>query len=158
MTKKKHFKSFKEFLEDKKKTDTKDKTKSVNWDERKEKWINSVEHLYKLVDEIIVSNFEEAGFEIQKKKKEIQITEDYLGTYNLSRYYLKANNIEITFNPIGSIILGAYGRVDMILSFDTFKLIMPEWNVWKIVKGFGGARNLVDFNVENVNVLFQENL
>ena len=149
-------KSLIEFLENKKKNGNKEK--QIDWTKRKEDWKNSIEFLYSSLDNLIISNFKNAGYDVIPTYEELKITEDYLGSYYVQKYIIKADNIIITFNPIGSIIVGAYGRVDMLLPNETIKLIMPEWNVWKIVDGLGNTRKLLDLNEKNILKLFEENL
>ncbi len=158
MSNKKKILSFEEFLKKNKETSSKDNTKGVDWDARRTKWIKSVNDLYNLVDTLIVKSLEDTGYDVHNEKKGFSLTEDYLGTYNIDRYYIKAENIEIAFNPIGSIILGAYGRVDMVISLSTYKLVMPEWGKWKIQIRKGSSSELVDFDKNNISKIFQENL
>jgi len=151
-------KSFKQFLEDKKLEHESNPQEKMDWRARKYKWLNAVEYLYEVVDEIILSNFESAGYNTTSDKEEIRITEDYIGTYTINKYSINADDIEIIFNPIGAIIIGAYGRVDMMFAFENIKLVLTEGDKWKIVDGIGGARKLIDFNEENIFQIFRNTL
>lgn len=157
MTKKKHIMTFKEFLESKKRKE-KSQKKQVDWDGRKKKWLSSINDLYEMVDKIIISNFIEAQYNVKSDKEEIRIIEDYIGAYIVKNYIINTESIKIIFNPIGTIIIGAYGRVNMVLPNETVKLVLPEWGQWKIVKGIAGSRELVDFDEKNIMEIFQDNL
>ncbi len=73
-------------------------------------------------------------------------------------YFITADGIEMKFFPVGTIIIGAFGRVNMILPNETVKLVLQDWNDWRIVSGFGSAMKLIEFNEESIVKLFQENL
>ena len=151
-----HKNSLKDFLKKKKKENNIEK--KIDWLERKKMWLNSIKSLYEILDKLIVSNFKDAGYNVTTNTDELKITEDYLGSYYVQKYIINADNITITLNPIGSTIIGAYGRVDMLLPNETIKLVMPEWDNWKIVKGIGGSKELIELNEENIFKLFKENL
>ncbi|MBK8383835.1 MAG: hypothetical protein IPL16_18480 [Ignavibacteria bacterium] len=155
---KKHIKTFKEYLEVRKKNDTVKEEKKVDWQSRKIKWLSSVENLYETVDNIIVKNFKESGFKITANKEKIRLYEEYIGSYEIDNYIIEANNILIKFFPVGTIIIGAFGRVNMLLPNDTVKLVLQDWNDWRIVSGIGSSMKLIQFNEENIVKLFQENV
>lgn len=157
-TKKKNILSFKEFLEDRKKKKAVNSETKINWEERKTKWLNSVTNLYSTIDNIIINNLESSGYVVIKEKQPARISEEYIGSYSIDNYLIKADTIQINFFPIGTIIIGSYGRVDMVLHRETIKLVLPEWGKWKIVSGFGSSMKLIDFNEENIVKIFQENL
>lgn len=150
--------TFKEFLENKKKEQKGSSEKKVDWEARKEKWLSALDTLYQQVDQLIVKNFQEAGYSVTTSKEETKITEDYIGTYTANNYIVDTDTIRILFNPIGTIIIGAYGRVNMVLPNETVILALPKWDEWKIVKGIGHARKIIDFNEQNLMEIFSDNL
>ncbi|NLM68277.1 MAG: hypothetical protein GX180_14060 [Enterococcus sp.] len=156
--KKKHIKTFREFLADRKKNEPKKVEKKIDWEARKTKWLTSVDNLYATVDNIIVNNFRSAGFHVTTKKEEVRIFEEYIGAYYIKNYFITADDIEVKFFPIGTIIIGAFGRVNMILPSETIKLVLQNWSDWRIVSGFGSAIELIEFKEESIVKLFQENL
>lgn len=155
---KKHIKTFKEFLEDRNKNKSEKEEKKVDWDARKNQWLKSVENLYKIVDDIIVVSFKDAGYQVESKKEKIRLYEEYIGAYEIDNYTIQANNILIKFFPVGTIIIGAYGRVNMLLPGETVKLVLQDWDDWRIVSGIGSSMKLIEFNEENIVKLFQDNL
>lgn len=156
--KKNHIKTFKEFLEDRKKNEPEKEVKKVDWENRKTKWLKSLENLYEIVDNIIVKSFKESGFEVTTKKEKINLYEEYIGSYEIDNYIIEANSILIKFFPVGTIIIGAFGRVNMLLPSETVKLVLQDWNDWRIITGIGSTMKLIQFNEENIVKLFQENL
>ena len=156
MAKKKHVRTFQEFLENKKVELDKPNIKRVDWELRKNEWVEAVNTLYDKVDEIIVANFRKAGYNVSTQKKDRTIIEDFIGAYSVADYVLTTDSFRIFFNPVGTIIIGSKGRVDMILPAGTVKLILTDNNEWKIVKGFSVSMELVDFNEKNIQKVFEE--
>lgn len=155
--KNKHIKTFSEFFENRKKNEPK-KSEKVDWEARKTQWLSSIENLYNTVDIIIINNFKKAGFQVTNKKEKVRIFEEYIGAYDVENYSITADNIEIKFFPVGTIVIGAFGRVNMILPNETVKLVLHDWNDWRIVSGFGSTNELIEFNEESIVKLFQDNL
>jgi len=155
--KNKHIKTFSEFFENRKKNEPK-KSEKVDWEVRKTQWLSSIENLYNTVDIIIINNFKKAGFQVTNKKEKVRIFEEYIGAYDVENYSITADNIEIKFFPVGTIVIGAFGRVNMILPNETVKLVLHDWNDWRIVSGFGSTNELIEFNEESIVKLFQDNL
>jgi len=155
---KRHVKTFSEFLADRKNNEPEMSEKKVDWEARKTLWLNSIDSLYDKTDNIIVNNFRNAGFQVTTKKVKERIFEEYIGAYDLENYFITADNIDVKFFPIGTIVIGAFGRVNMILPKETVKLVLKDWNDWRIVSGFGSAMKLVEFNEVNIVKLFQDNL
>lgn len=155
---KKHISTFKEFLEERYKNKPDNEKKKVDWDARKNNWLVSVDNLYKTVDDIIIKSFREAGFEVNAKREKIRLYEEYIGAYEIDNYIIQANNILIKLFPVGTIIIGAFGRVNMLLPRETVKLVLQDWNDWRIVSGLGSSMKLIEFNEENIVKLFQENI
>jgi hypothetical protein len=156
--KNKHIKTFSEFFENRKNDEPKKSEKKVDWEARKTQWLSSIENLYNTVDIIIVNNFKKAGFQVTNKKEKVRIFEEYIGAYDVENYSITADNIEIKFFPVGTIVIGAFGRVNMILPNETVKLVLHDWNDWRIVYGFGSSNELIEFNEESIVKLFQDNL
>jgi len=157
-TKKKHIKNFKEFFEDRKKVEDISTEKKIDWDDRKLKWINSVNEFYIIVDQLIVENFKNAGYSVFTQKEVVKNFEDFIGYYEIPNYIIKSENIDIKFFPIGTIVIGALGRLNMVLPKETIKVVLSDWGKWKIVNGYGSDTKLIDFNEQNIVRLFQENL
>jgi hypothetical protein len=46
----------------------------------------------------------------------------------------------------------------MVLPKETVKLVLHNWDEWKIVSGFGNSTKLIDFNEQNILRIFKEYL
>lgn len=83
----------------------------IDWDSRKEEWLKHVDEFYKLITEwlkeYIVQN------KVQIRYNPITLEEDNIGFYNVKQLYLKIANQTVVFTPIGTILIGSRGRIDM---------------------------------------------
>lgn len=158
MPKKKHADTLQEFLEHKKVELNNPKIKRVNWVLRKEEWIKAINELYNKVDELIVANFKKAGYNVTTEKEEIRISEDFMGSYTTYNYIVNADSLIIHFNPISGVMIGANGRVDMILPGGRVKLILSNDNKWSIADRFSVPMTLSDFNEKNIQKVLEDYL
>lgn len=96
---------------------------SVDWSKRKEKWLSFLDELNKLLR----TSFIQAGIQ-EKEIKEIryQISEENLGDYSAIGLKVKIGAQEVEFVPIASVIIGGYGRVDVVGPAGEVKLIAAD--------------------------------
>jgi hypothetical protein len=122
--------SFEDFL--KKKSAENEKSK-INWDERKANWLNSIDELYKNINNWLTP-FKNQKLITIKDEKEIELTEEYIGRYPVKRLDIYIGNDIISLTPKGSLIIGSYGRIDMRGPKGEIMIIEPKWNEWKFAK------------------------
>ena len=67
----------------------------------------------------------EAG-EIQVTRKNIQISEEYLGSYQVPKLSFQIGNDRVVAKPIGHRVIAADGRVDLIGARGTLRLVLLE--------------------------------
>lgn len=155
---KKHILSFKEFVENQRISKSSSKMSAADWDERKKRWLASIDSLYGLVDSIIVKGYQLAKVEVKTSKRSVTLQENYLGAYNVDVYQIEIPSLRkrILLSPVGTLLVQAYGRVDMELERRTVKLVMPKWDKWMIVMSSGSTQKLVDLNEANLINVFQQ--
>ncbi len=102
-------KSFSEFVS--KHSDT---VESVKFDPEKEisEWRDYLDQLYRTI-EGFVSPYGSDGA-VQFVRAPISIMEEALGTYQVNSAKLLVGNAKYIFNPIGTMLIGSKGRVDLI--------------------------------------------
>lgn len=148
-----NYKTFVEFLKDKK-THQSSAMPAVDWSRKKEEWLEALDKFYGIVHLLIINKFENAGYQVIVSKNKLTLAEEYIGSYQVDQLEISADDIKIYFNPVGCMIFNAKGRVDMVVGFETIKIILTETNEWKIVQGIGASRQLLDFDEENIYKLF----
>ena len=117
--------AFKIFLEQKQQSGN-DK---FDWTKRKNQWISSIEDLYTLVTTWL-EPFKRDKL-LSMKITMIDLTEDYLGNYKVPRFDIYIGNNIVSLIPRGTLIVGAYGKIDMQGPKGDIILVQPEWNQWK---------------------------
>jgi len=121
--------SFEEFLHSKKE---KSKGQSIDWNERKSIWINSVDALFAQI-KMWLAPFEQKGL-VSFHEKDIKCYEDYTGEYVIKKLDIILGSDIVSLVPKGTVILGSLGRIDMMGNDGDIMLIEQEWNEWKFAK------------------------
>ena len=98
------------FLEQKKHKQEK-REKTTDWQQEKSKWIQAVQSLYVQVEKWL-SAYKAKGL-LDVQFRETQLTEDYLGTYSIQQMIISVSGEQVKLTPVGTLILGAYGRIDI---------------------------------------------
>jgi len=80
--------------------------------ERKKLWLKSVDKFYQKVIKWLKPYSEKGLLKIDYKK--IIKNEQYIGEYEIEEMILAISNEIVKFDPIGTFIIGAHGRIDMI--------------------------------------------
>ena len=81
----------------------------IDWNEKKQWFIKQVDEFYNIIDEYL----EPYKDKIEIKDCEITIYEEKLGSYKVKKRVLSIKNTIVEFVPIGTILIGAWGRIDM---------------------------------------------
>jgi hypothetical protein len=140
--------AFEEFLKKKKEQD-----RTVDWEDRKNKWTKSVTDFYNNVHKWLYPFTEKALLKI--KVKEIMVSEEYIGTYKLNQLDIFLGNDIISLIPRGTLILGSYGRIDMKGPKGDRLIIEQKWGEWKFVTKVN-RRELWDVNNESFESAIQD--
>ena len=112
---------FREFLESQKQQ--KASSEQINWQTKKDEW---QEYAKKFMDQVKQYLTEFSG-DITLEDKTVSLTEDNLGTYDISALSVQLPGQKIEFEPVGTNVIGASGRIDMKGSAGTVKwVLVPE--------------------------------
>ena len=106
----------------------------INWQARKDNWVRSVEGLYALVRKMLRKSIESK--DVSVRTFDLEVTEDYIGTYTIPALELNVGAERVEFRPKGIMVLGAEGRVDIRGAGDTVTMIKRTENgdsVWTVV-------------------------
>lgn len=128
-----------EFLRQQKKAD-----KPEGLTKRKKEWSNALKALFQQINTWLADAKKEKLVNV--KEGEIQITEKALGTYKAPYMTLnftsKFDKKIVEIRPVGSMIIGADGRVDMVSPKGTYLfLFVASTNKWV----HGSGKQPVDF-------------
>ncbi|MDP1607474.1 MAG: hypothetical protein Q8L93_12700 [Rhodocyclaceae bacterium] len=95
----------------------------VDWDKRKSKWLSV---LQALIDQIRASLISAGVSAEQIVVTRHGLTEETLGSYQAPGLKAQIGTVTVEFLPIGSVIIGGYGRVDVTGPRGEVKLIAED--------------------------------
>jgi len=93
----------------------------VNWQAKKSDWVRSVEDLYALVRKMLRMSIESK--DVSVRTFDMDVTEDYVGTYTIPALELMVGGERVEFRPKGVVVVGVAGRVDIRGGRDTVTLV-----------------------------------
>lgn len=101
-------KDFEEFLN---KHATKTPEKEIDWEAQKKEWLDYINQFYKSVEEWLAP-YKEDG-KVSYEFKPLTLTEENIGTYEVNVMHVNFAGQKITFEPIGTLLIGTKGRIDL---------------------------------------------
>jgi hypothetical protein len=110
---------FDEFV---KRQQTSSATTEINWDQQRDEWLAYLDQLYKLIEEFLY-DYVDSG-QITCFYKEIELIEENIGSYIARQMVLKIGRQEIDFKPVGTLLIGMKGRVDVYGPAGSARLVL----------------------------------
>lgn len=83
----------------------------INWDAQKTEWLEFIKQFYESV-ELWLKPYTEQN-KIKYEYKKIELTEEYIGVYETKILVISFANQQIKLKPIGTLLIGTKGRIDM---------------------------------------------
>ena len=100
-----------------------EQAQAMDWPQRRKDWIRHLDKFYELIGEFLQKYIDEEKIHIRWTTK--HINEDYIGNYDVrSLEVLIGAVITIHFDPIGTNLIGAKGRVDMHGPHGTVRFVL----------------------------------
>lgn len=127
----------------------------INMTERKKKWLQDLNDFFsnikKWLKPLVDKNL------VQINEMQLPISEDAFGDeYNVPFINIRLSNQTIQFKPIGAIIIGAKGRVDIIISSKINIMIVKHDDGWKIAIKNQRGYDYKDFNEDSFAEIIEE--
>ena len=97
------------------------KEPSIDWTRIRDDWKEHLDEFYQLAEGFLQKYLDQGKVQITRVTK--QINEEYIGNYDVESLEVQIGTIKICFDPIGTRILGAKGRVDMLGPHGTVKFV-----------------------------------
>jgi hypothetical protein len=84
----------------------------IDWNAIRDEWLKSLSEFYELIKSFLVEykNAEKLSYTFSKK----EIFEEYIGSYSVDVMDIKLGEHRVKLEPIGTNLIGAHGRVDLI--------------------------------------------
>lgn len=84
----------------------------VDWARERDEWLGRLKELYEQTESFL-AKYIETG-EIKVNYRDIELNEENIGSYRARQMILKIGRQEITMTPIGTLLIGAKGRVEVM--------------------------------------------
>ncbi len=85
---------------------------TVDWDDERKEWLDYLDKLYKKVESLL-DKYLSSG-QIQRERRPVNLNEEHIGTYVADQLVLKIGPKNVVFEPIGTLLVGSKGRVDLV--------------------------------------------
>jgi len=121
----KHIETWEDFL----KRTAKKSISSIDWQERKNDWISSIESLYTQIEKWLIADVKAGSIAMQKGKTSLR--EEYIGEYDAPTLTIVVGDSSVGLFPRGTLIIGSHGRIDMRGSSNQVMLIRDKANNWQ---------------------------
>ena len=96
----------------------------VDWAKRRADWLRELDGLYSSMERHLRPYTE--AHEIEIDRTPIQLMEDHLGTYDADKLTFRIGRDRIVAKPIGTLLIGARGRVDLSGPRKTLKIVLLD--------------------------------
>ena len=83
----------------------------IDWTKQRDEWLAYLDQLYTLIEATLHEYI--ASGQIRCSFKEIELNEEDIGSYVARQLVLKIGGQEIDFKPVGTLLIGMKGRVDV---------------------------------------------
>ncbi len=133
-------KTFDEFVSRQLEADS--ETASIDWGKEREDWLLHLRRLYKMVESFL-SKYVSAG-QIRLEYRPINLNEERIGSYSAEQMILRIGRQEVDLVPIGTLLIGSKGRVDVIGPAGKAQLLLVDRtapgpkSLIKVTIGVGG--------------------
>jgi hypothetical protein len=101
-----------------------DTTANVDWLSQRKEWLDYIEQFYDMILKWLFRYIEQG--KIQVSRRNITLNEDNIGSYCTQKLILKLANKEVSLTPIGTVLIGSKGRIDMSSSAGEVKFVLVE--------------------------------
>jgi hypothetical protein len=113
-------KEFETFLEQKVRSTT--ETSPIDWEAKKRDWLKQLDGFYLLVGTWL-ADYKDSG-KLKVEMSTVSLSEEHIGTYEAASMTISLGTDKVTLVPVGTLIIGGRGRVDMTGPAGTAKFIL----------------------------------
>ncbi|WP_400766409.1 hypothetical protein [Methylosinus sporium] len=116
---------FKAFVERQQRSTTAED--SPDWTKERDEWLDQLRELYERIDGFLSEYVESSTIELRKST--VELNEEYIGAYTATRLTIVIGAQEIVLTPIGTLLIGSKGRVDVEGSAGNSRLVLIDRNI-----------------------------
>ena len=85
---------------------------SMDWDNERREWLDYLEQLYRKIESLF-HKYVSTG-QIKLGYRIVELNEEHIGSYAAKQMVLRIGRQEVVLDPIGTLLIGSKGRVDII--------------------------------------------
>lgn len=97
---------------------------SIDWKKQRDEWLKYLDDFYALVESSLKPYVEKRQISISFESK--QIFEEEIGSYEVKSARIKIGHSEAKLDPIGTLLVGAKGRVDLVGPRGTARFVLVD--------------------------------
>ena len=117
-----------------------EKTKEIDWGKKKDNWLEKLNKLYEDIESWL-NDLEQDVVSIEYVDKDIN--EEHIGMYTAKKMTLRIADEQVVLDPVGTLLIGAAGRVDMIGKNGKVKfVVLPVQEFQVLLKRLEDASDL----------------
>lgn len=85
--------------------------KTIDWEEKKKWWLDKLDTFYSEIESWLKDYTVDGRMECSREN--VDLYEDFIGKYSAKKMIIKFGRHRVVLLPIGTLLIGAKGRVDM---------------------------------------------
>ena len=121
--------------------------REVDWEDRKHHWLDAVNALYEQIYVWLQKSIKDQVVEVYYDN--MHIGEEYIGDYTTKKMVIRLGPDKIRLEPVGTLIVGSNGRIDLIGTKAAITLVLLE-NDWHMaIKGGRGGMDYLPLTKES---------
>ena len=98
----------------------------VDWEVERVEWLNYLNHFYEIIESFLDEYVKSKKLTFEESTKDI--FEEYIGTYSVKVLDIKLGMHKVRLEPIGTHLVGAKGRVDLMGVNGKVKFVLVNKN------------------------------
>ena len=143
--------ALKEFFRQKKSKSGED----VDWQARKEAWVQAIEKLYKKIKEdYLAGPISEDLVKIRYRQR--MVVEEYIDPYPVNELVVLVGDEMVSFLPKGMNIVGASGRIDLVGDMGEKTIVLQPEEGWGIVEARTPTLKIVPLDEDSLLTALKE--
>jgi hypothetical protein len=95
-----------------------------DWAKERDEWLGYLNHLYKVTESFLDEYIKKGDITVEYRK--IDLNEENIGTYKADQMILGIGRQAITLTPVGTLLIGTKGRVDIVGGAGRTRLILAD--------------------------------
>lgn len=84
---------------------------AINWEKERDEWLTFLSSLYSTIESLLGKYISSSQIRIEYRP--VELNEEHIGSYKTKQMVLRIGRQEVDIVPIGTLLIGSKGRVDV---------------------------------------------